>query len=158
MMRGDYQLTVQMIASFWKIITEDLDMLKGCKNGIKTAHDDQKEYRMQVNQNIIKFKLTCFVAWSLVIIRHWFLNKTQKLSARSVNGSSRHQCCRKQKSHNQKSVMFNTFVDVRRIVNSELLPQGLTINLQIFKEILPTASLQKGNIHHHPQRVLWIWH
>ena len=84
---------------------------------------------MQVCQDIIE--QTCFIESSLVM-RHGFLSMIQKPSARAVIG----QCRRKQESKSEVKVMLITFFNVRGIIHSEFLPQGQTINLQVYKEIL----------------------
>ena len=65
------------------------------------------------------------------------LSKTRKPSARAVSGSLT--SLRQKKSRQSKSkvkVMLITFFNVRGIVDSEFLPQGQTINQQVYKEIL----------------------
>ena len=63
MVRGDCRLTVRMIAdeleincdSVWRIITEDWGMRKICAKMMpKLIDDDQKEWRMEVCQDILE--------------------------------------------------------------------------------------------------------
>ena len=76
--------------------------------------------RVRTSSNVFKLNQTCFVGWSLVM-RHWFLSKTLKPSARAINGSL-------QRCSQMSNVVMIRFVDVSGIVHQEFL-------LQVCKEI-----------------------
>ena len=117
-------------------------MRKVCAKMVpRLLNDDQKERRLQVCQDIIERLQTepdllrrvitgdetCFFFWSA----------TRKPSARDVSGSLTSPRPKKARQSKSKvKVMFITFFDVRGIVHGEFLPQGQTINQQVYKEIL----------------------
>lgn len=137
-MRGDRQLTVRMIASkldmkkdsVWKIITEDLGMRKVCAKMVpRLLNDDQKECRMQVCQDIIERLQTEPDLLCRVITgdETWIFE---------YDPETKHPSCEKKARQSKVKVMLITFFDVRGIVHTEFLPQGQTINQQVYKEIL----------------------
>ena len=161
---GDHWLTVRMIASqldltkdsVWKIITEDLGIRKVCAEMVpRLLNDDQKECCMQVCQDIIKHLQTEPDLLLRVITgdETWIFEYDPETKRQSCQWKSL-TLLRPKKARQSKSkvkVMLITFFDVRGMVHSEFLPQGQTINQQVYKEIL------RRLLHsvHEKRRELW---
>ena len=110
------------------------------KNGAMAAEYDQKERRLQVCQDIIEHLQTEPDLLRRIITGDETFNfeydpetKRQRCQWKSPT-SPRPKKARQSKS--KVKVMLITFIDVRSIVHSEFLPQGQTINQQVYKEIL----------------------
>ena len=147
--RSDCRLTVRMIADelnmnserVWRIITEDLGMRKVCAKMIpKLLNDGQKENRVQVCQDILKqLEITPDLLNRVVTgDESWIfecdpLTKRQSLEWKSAS-SPRPKKARLFKS--KIKVMLIVFFDVHGIVHLEFLPQGQTINQNVYKDIL----------------------
>ena len=147
--RNDCHLTVRMIADelsmnserVWKIITEDLGMRKVCAKMVpRLLNDGQKENRVQVCQDILKqLEITPDLLSRVVtsdeswIFEYDPLTKRQSLEWKSAS-SPRPKKARLFKS--KIKVMLIVFFDVHGIVHLEFLPQGQTINQNVYKDIL----------------------
>ena len=110
------------------------------KNGAMAAEYDQKERRLQVCQDIIEHLQTEPDLLRRIITGDETFNfeydpetKRQRCQWKSPT-SPRPKKARQSKS--KVKVMLITFFDVRGIVPSEFLPQGQTINQQVYNEIL----------------------
>ena len=147
--RSDRRLTVRMIADelsmnserVWRIITEDLGMRKVCAKMVpRLLNDGQKENHVQVYQDILKQLeiipdllsrvVTDDESW---IFKYNPLTKRQSLEWKSAS-SLRPKKARLFKS--KIKVMLIVFFDVHGIVHLEFLPQGQTINQNVYKDIL----------------------
>ena len=144
--RSDRRLTVRMIADelsmnserVWRIITEDLGMRKVCAKMVpRLLNDGQKENRVQVCQDILKqLEITPDLLSRVVtgdeswIFEYDPLTKRQSLEWKSAS-SPRPKKARLFKS--KIKVMLIVFFDV----HLEFLPQGQTINQNVYKDILP---------------------
>ena len=147
--RSDRRLTVRMIADelsmnserVWRIITEDLGMRKVCAKMVpRLLNDRQKENRVQVCQDILKQLEIIPDLLSRVVTgdESWIfeydpLTKRQSLEWKSAS-SPRPKKARLFKS--KIKVMLIVFFDVHGIVHLEFLPQGQTINQNVYKDIL----------------------
>ena len=147
--RSDRRLTVRMIADelsmnserVWRIITEDLGMRKVCAKMVpKLLNDGQKENRVQVCQDILKqLEITPDLLTRVVtgdeswIFKYDPLTERQSLEWKSAS-SPRPKKARLFKS--KIKVMLIVFFDVHGIVHLEFLPQGQTINQNVYKDIL----------------------
>ena len=147
--RSDRRLTVRMIADelsmnserVWRIITEDLGMRKVCAKMVpRLLNDGQKENRVQVCQDILKqLEITPDLLSRVVtgdeswIFEYDPLTKRQSLKWKSAS-SPRPKKARLFKS--KIKVMLIVFFDVHGIVYLEFLPQGQTINQNVYKDIL----------------------
>ena len=147
--RSDRRLTVRMTADelnrnserVWRIITEDLGMKKVCANMVpRLLNDEQKENREQVCQDILKqLEITPDLLSRVVtgdepwIFEYDPLTKRQSLEWKSAS-SPRPKKARLFKS--KIKVMLIDFFDVHGIVHLEFLPQGQTINQNVYKDIL----------------------
>ena len=147
--RSDRRLTVRMIADelsmnserVWRIITEDLGMRKVCAKMVpRLLNDGQKENRVQVCQDILKqLEITPDLLSKVVtgdeswIFKYDPLIKRQSLKWKSAS-SPRPKKARLFKS--KIKVMLIVFFDVHGIVHLEFLPQGQTINQNVYKDIL----------------------
>ena len=148
-MRSDCRLTVRMIADeltmnserVWRIITEDLGMRKVCAKMVpRLLNDGQKENCVQVCQDILKqLEITPDLLSRVVtgdeswIFEYDPLTKRQSLEWKSAS-SPRPKKARLFKS--KIKVMLIVFFDVHGIVHLEFLPQGQTINQNVYKDIL----------------------
>ena len=146
---SDRCLTVRMVADelsmnserVWRIITEDLGMRKVCAKMVpRLLNDGQKENRVQVCQDILKqLEITPDLLSSIVtgdeswIFKYDPLTKQQSLEWKSAS-SPRPKKARLFKS--KIKVMLIVFFDVHGIVRLEFLPQGQTINQNVYKDIL----------------------
>ena len=146
---SDRRLIVRMIADelsmnserVWRIITEDLGMRKVCAKMIpRLLNDGQKENRVQVCQDILKqLEITPDLLSRVVtgdelwIFEYDPLTKQQSLEWKSAS-SPRPKKARLFKS--KIKVMLIVFFDVHGIVHLEFLPQGQTINQNVYKDIL----------------------
>ena len=147
--RSDRRLTVRMIADelsmnserVWRIITEDLGMRKVCAKMVpRLLNDGQKENRVQVCQDILKqLEITPDLLSRVVtgdeswIFKYDPLTKRQSFEWKSAS-SPRPKKARLFKS--KIKVMLIVFFDVHGIVHVEFLPQGQTINQNVYKDIL----------------------
>ena len=147
--RSDRRLTVRVIADelsmnserVWRIITEDLGMKKVCAKMVpRLLNDGQKENRVQVCQDILKqLEITPDLLSRVVtgdeswIFKYDPLTKRQSLKWKSAS-SPRPKKARLFKS--KIKVMLIVFFDVHGIVHLEFLPQGQTINQNVYKDIL----------------------
>ena len=147
--RSDRRLTVRMIADelsmnserVWRIITEDLGMRKVCVKMVpRLLNDGQNENRVQVCQDILKqLEITPDLLSRVVtgdeswIFEYNPLTKWQSLEWKSAS-SPRPKKARLFKS--KIKVMLIVFFDVHGIVHLEFLPQGQTINQNVYKDIL----------------------
>ena len=147
--RSDRRLTVRMIVDelsmnserVWRIITEDLGMRKVCAKMVpRLLNDGQKENRVQVCQDILKqLEITPDLLSRVVtgdeswIFEYDPLTKRQSLEWKSAS-SPRPKKARLFKS--KIKVMLIVFFDVHGIVHLEFLPQGQTINQNVYKDIL----------------------
>ena len=147
--RSERRLTVRMIADelsmnserVWRIITEDLGMRKVCAKMVpRLLNDGQKENRVQVCQDILKqLEITPDLLSRVVtgdeswIFEYDPLTKRQSLEWKSAS-SPRPKKARLFKS--KIKVMLIVFFDVHGIVHLEFLPQGQTINQNVYKDIL----------------------
>ena len=147
--RSDCRLTVRMIADelsmnserVWRIITEDLGMRKVCAKMVpRLLNDGQKENRVQVCQDILKqLEITPDLLSRVVtgdeswIFEYDPLTKRQSPEWKSAS-SPRPKKARLFKS--KIKVMLIVFFDVHGIVHLEFLPQGQTINQNVYKDIL----------------------
>ena len=146
---SDCRLTVRMIADelnmngerVWRIITEDLGMRKVCAKMVpRLLNDGQKENRVQVCQGILKqLEITPDLLSRVVtgdeswIFEYDPLTKWQSLERKNAS-SPRPKKARLFKS--KIKVMLIVFFDVHGIVHLEFLPQGQTINQNVYKDIL----------------------
>ena len=125
----------------WRIITEDLGMRKVCEKMVpRLLNDGQKENRVQVCQDILKqLEITPDLLSRVVtgdeswIFEYDPLTKRQSLEWKSAS-SPRPKKARLFKS--KIKVMLIVFFDVHGIVHLEFLPQGQTINQNVYKDIL----------------------
>ena len=147
--RSDCRLTVRMIADelnmnsdrVWRIITEDLWMRKVCAKMVpRLLNDGQKENRVQVCQDILKqLEFTPDLLSRVVtgdelwIYEYDPLTKWLSLEWKSAS-SPRPKKARLFKS--KIKMMLIVFFDVHGIVHLEFLPQGQTINQNVYKDIL----------------------
>ena len=147
--RSDRRLTVRMIADklnmnserVWRIITEDLGMRKVCVKVVpRLLNDGQKENCVQVCQDILKqLEITPDLLSRVVtsdeswIFKYDPLTKRQSLEWKSAS-SPRPKKARLFKS--KIKVMLIVFFDVHGIVHLKFLPQGQTINQNVYKDIL----------------------
>ena len=147
--RSDRHLTVRMIADelsmnserVWRIITEDLGMRKVCAKMVpRLLNDGQKENRVQVCQDILKqLEITPDLLSRVVtgdeswIFEYDPVIKRQSLEWKSAS-SPRPKKARLFKS--KIKVMLIVFFDAYGIVHLEFLPQGQTINQNVYKNIL----------------------
>ena len=147
--RSDRRLTVRMVAEelnmnserVGRIITEDLGMRKVCaKMAPRLLNDGQKENRVQVCQDILKqLEITPDLLSRVVtgdeslIFEYDPLTKRQSLEWKSAS-SPRPKKARLFKS--KIKVMLIVFFGVHGIVHLEFLPQGQTINQNVYKDIL----------------------
>ena len=143
-LRCDRHLTVRTIANelgmnserVWRIITEDL-----CKNGTvpRLPNEGQKEPRVQVCQDILE-QLETEPNWLKRVVtgnesrifEYDPLTKRQSLEWKSAL-SPRPKKARVFKS--KSKVMLIAFFNVHGIVHAEFLPQGLTIDQNVYKNI-----------------------
>ena len=127
--------------SAWKIITEDFGMQKICAKMVpKLLDDDQKEWHMEVYQDILKHLQTDPDLLQRVITgdESWIFEydletKLQSLQWRCPS-SLRPKKARQSRS--KIKLMLITFFNVNRIVHMEFLPQSQTVNQHVYKEIL----------------------
>ena len=147
--RSDRRLTVEMIADelnmnserMWRIITEDLGMRKVCAKMVpRFPNDGQKKNCVKVHQDILKqLEITPDLLSRVVtgdeswIFEYDPLTKRQSLEWKSAS-SPRPTKARLFKS--KIKVMLIVFFDVYGIVHLEFLPQGQTINQNVYKDIL----------------------
>ena len=125
----------------WRIITEDLGMRKVCAKMVpRLLNDGQKKNRVQVCQDILKqLEITPDLLSRVVtddeswIFKYDPLTKRQSLEWKSAS-SPRPKKARLFKS--KIKVMLIVFFDVHGIVHLEFLPQGQTINQNVYKDIL----------------------
>ena len=149
MVRGDCWLTVRMIAdeleinrdSVWKIITEDLGMRKICAKMVpKLLDNDQKEWRMEVCQNILEHLQTEPDLLKRVITgdESWIFEYDPETKHQNLQwkcpSSPRLKKARQLRS--KIKLMLIVFFGARGIVHMEFLPQGQTANQHVYKEIL----------------------
>ena len=104
-------------------------------------NDDQKERRLQVCRDVIERLQTEPDLLRRVITgdETWIFEYDPETKCQSCQWKSQTSPRPNLKARPSKSkvkVMLITFFDVRRIVHSEFLPQGQTINQQVYKEIL----------------------
>ena len=147
--RSDRRLTVRMIADelnmnserVWRIIREDLGMRKVFAKLVpRLLNDGQKENCVQVCLDIVKqLEITPDLLSRVVtgdeswIFEYDSLTKQQSLEWKSAS------LPRPKKARLFKSkikVMLIVFFDVHGIVHLEFLPQGQTINQNVYKDIL----------------------
>ena len=143
------RLTVRMIADelgmnsewVWRIIMEDLGMIKICAKMVpRLLNEGQKERRVQMCQdileqletepNLLKRVVTGDESW---IFEYDPLTKRQSLEWKS-SLSPRPKNARVFKSKTKE--MLIAFFDVHGIVHARFLPQGQTINQHVYKTIL----------------------
>ena len=103
-------------------------------------NDDQKERRLQVCQDITERLQTEPHLLRRVITgdETWIFEYDPETKCQRCQWKSQ-TSLRPKKARQSKSktkVMLITFFDVRSIIHSEFLPQGQTINQQVYKEIL----------------------
>ena len=147
--RSACRLTVKMIADglgmnserVWRISTKDLGMRKTCAKIVpRLLNEGQKELHVRVCQDIfeqletepnsLKRVVTGDESW---IFEYDSLTKRQSLECKTTL-SPRPKRVRMFKS--KIKVMLIAFFDVLGIVQTEFLPQGQTINQDVYKNIL----------------------
>ena len=106
----------------------------------RLLNDGQKERRMQVCQNIIERLQTEPDLLRRVITgdetRSFEYDPETKRQRCQWKSPTSPRPSKARQSKSKVKVMLITFFDVRGIVHSEILPQGQTINQQVYKEIL----------------------
>ena len=127
--------------SVWRIITEDLGILKICAKMVqKLLNEGQKERRVQVRQdileqletesNLLKRVVTGDESW---IFEYDPLTDWQSLECKSALSPRP----KKERVFKSKTkVMLIAFFVVHGIVHAEFLPRGQTINQHVYKNIL----------------------
>ena len=148
--RNDRRLTVRMIAHelnmnsdrVWRIITEDLGTRKVCAKTVpRLLNDRQKENRVQVCQDILKqLEITPDLLSRVVTVNEsWIfeydlLTKRQSIEWKSASSP-----------RPKKATLFKSKIKVMLIiffdVHLEFLPQGQTINQNVYKDILRRLML-----------------
>ena len=133
----------------WEYITVLFHMLlftpplmrKGCTEVVPSLlNDDQKEYHLQVCQDITERLQTEPDMRCRVITgdKTWIFEYDPETKCQSCQWKSV-MLPKPKKARQSKSkvkVMLITFLNVRGIIHSEFLPQGQTINQQVYKEVL----------------------
>ena len=125
----------------WRIITEDLVMRKVCaKMVLRLLNDGQKENRVQVCQDILKqLEITPDLLSRVVTGDESWVLEYDPLTKRQSHEWKSASSPRPKKARLFKSkikVMLIVFFDVHGIVHLEFLPQGQTINQNVYKDIL----------------------
>jgi len=124
-----------------KILTEDLDMRKGCAKMVpKELTEEQKQRRVTICQDFMRGKMT-FLAVSSQIMKHESTNTTLKRSGNLHNG-------RLPIPHDQKilSVQIKSqnnvadFFYIRGIVHYEFVPNGQRVSQLYYLEVLERLS------------------
>ena len=147
--RSNCRLTVRMIADelgmnserVWRNIMQDLGMRKICTKTIpKLLKEGQKEWHVQVCQDILEQPKTepnwlkrVVTGDESRIFEYDPLTKQQSLEWKSTLSPNP----KKARVFKSKTkVMLIAFFDVHGIIHAEFLPQGLTINQHVYKNIL----------------------
>jgi len=117
-----------------KILTEDLDMKKGCAKMVpKELTEEQKQRRVTICQDLLERQddilgrvITGDETWV-----YQYNPETKRQSAQWKTANSP----QPKKFHQSKSMLL-TFFDIRGIVHYEFVPTGQTVNQVYYLEVL----------------------